>query len=883
MKTTATTQHAFFRSLFSSRMTTTLCLSLGLMVCLIGLAPTPVQAQNTNTYVVNSTGDAGDANLGDGVCDDGNGNCTLRAAIEEANQSTDQDVIEFGDIAPGAGPAQITPGSELTVSETVTIDGSTENSYSDDAPTVLIDGNSLPSNTDGLYLELSANGSTIEALAVVDAPSDGIDVGSEVTIQDCYIGVSTDGTTANGNGNAGIRLFGDDNFAFDNVIGGNANSGVLVQGNTNYIYNNRIGVGADGTTDVGNGAAGVRVDNANNFIGACIFGGCAGNIISGNDGAGIQINANGQTVVTNYIGTDESGTSSLPNNNGIAVESDNNTIGGTDDQRNVISGNQFNGIRIGVGNQTPADNNTVDNNYIGTDAAGTSAVPNGNGGVEGGIRFDEGTGNEILENVIAGNNAHGIRMRGSGNNTIRGNRVGVDPNGNPLGNTFDGILVQTGGNSIGGLDSGEENIIGDNALDGIHIEGDNNLLTGNYIGTNPSDESIGNGEYGVEMTNGASGNELAHTYGDNIFTSRMNTIAYNGNHGVAITGSNSLENAVRANRIYGNSGQGIYLGSGYDGNDNGDTDEGPNRGQNHPAVVSVENCDDSSSPTTVDVTYEVRSNDDPANASNYGSNGLKIDFYVADNETSGEGKTHIGTANYNSPLSPSGTTLSTSAATCDDFFVATATDAGGNTPAGGNTSEFFAPSRQLPVELTTFDARTDGETVQLSWKTASETNNAGFNVQRKRSGDDGWTKVGFVEGHGTTSEPQTYAFDDAGVPFEADSLRYRLKQVDLDGAFEYSESVEVAIAGSDELVLHGNFPNPFQGQTTIRYALPQSGPVQLAIYNALGQRVATLLNSEQDAGRQQIRFDARGLSSGVYFLRLTSNGTTRTQKLTVVQ
>jgi hypothetical protein len=189
----------------------------------------------------------------------------------------------------------------------------------------------------------------------------------------------------------------------------------------------------------------------------------------------------------------------------------------------------------------------------------------------------------------------------------------------------------------------------------------------------------------------------------------------------------------------------------------------------------------------------------------------------------------------------------------------------------------------LPVELTAFDARADGETVQLSWKTASETNNAGFDVQRKRSGADGWTKVGFVEGHGTTSQPQTYAFDDAGVPFEADSLRYRLKQVDLDGAFEYAASAEVAFAAPEQVALHGNYPNPFADQTTIRYEVPQTSEVRIAVYNVLGQRVTTLVNGEKSAGRHQIRLDASRLSSGVYVVRLTSDGSTATHKLTVVR
>lgn len=189
----------------------------------------------------------------------------------------------------------------------------------------------------------------------------------------------------------------------------------------------------------------------------------------------------------------------------------------------------------------------------------------------------------------------------------------------------------------------------------------------------------------------------------------------------------------------------------------------------------------------------------------------------------------------------------------------------------------------LPVELTAFNVQVDGQAVQLSWETVSETNNAGFNVQRTRSGTEGWTKVGFVEGHGTTSELQTYRFEDTSLLYEADSLRYRLKQVDLDGGFEYSPTVEVALGVPDKLALHGNFPNPFTEQTTIHYEVPRSGNVRLAVYDVLGQRVALLANEPQEAGREEITFDARDLSSGVYFVRLTSEGTTRTEKMTIVR
>ncbi|NBB86754.1 MAG: T9SS type A sorting domain-containing protein [Bacteroidetes bacterium] len=200
-------------------------------------------------------------------------------------------------------------------------------------------------------------------------------------------------------------------------------------------------------------------------------------------------------------------------------------------------------------------------------------------------------------------------------------------------------------------------------------------------------------------------------------------------------------------------------------------------------------------------------------------------------------------------------------------------------------SEFALASDEgrMPVELTRFDAEADGETVHLSWRTASETRNAGFGIERSRGETGAWTQIGFVEGHGTTSEPQDYRFIDRDLPYEADRLSYRLKLVDLDGGFDYSPTVEVALRIPDELALRGNFPNPFAEQTTIRYALPQSGPVRLTIYDMLGRRVATLVDDHQAAGRHQATFAPRNLASGTYLVRLSGAGATRTQKITVVR
>lgn len=203
----------------------------------------------------------------------------------------------------------------------------------------------------------------------------------------------------------------------------------------------------------------------------------------------------------------------------------------------------------------------------------------------------------------------------------------------------------------------------------------------------------------------------------------------------------------------------------------------------------------------------------------------------------------------------------------------------------GSFSEFVLASDDdpLPVELTSFEAQVGEETVRLSWQTATETNNAGFEIERRRGPAAGWINVGFVEGAGTTTAPQAYRYVDRALPYDAERLTYRLKQIDIDGAFEYSAEVDVALNLPKRLALHGNFPNPFRDQTTIRYELPAAGKIQLAVYNTLGQRVATLVSKHQKAGRHAVTFIPQGVPSGIYFVRLMSPQSTFTRKITIVR
>lgn len=201
-------------------------------------------------------------------------------------------------------------------------------------------------------------------------------------------------------------------------------------------------------------------------------------------------------------------------------------------------------------------------------------------------------------------------------------------------------------------------------------------------------------------------------------------------------------------------------------------------------------------------------------------------------------------------------------------------------------------SNPLPVELASMSATNSAKgEVALRWKTASETGSAGFEVQRRvndaSSGAVRWKKVGYRESKasgGTTGEPQTYRFMDEQVPYAADSVSYRLKQVDADGTTRLTDPVTVVRRGPEKVELSGTAPNPARRQTTIRYAVPKGteGPVTLRLYDVMGREVR-LVEARGEAGRHKRRLDLRGLASGVYVLQLSAGQQRTTRKLTVVR
>jgi len=186
----------------------------------------------------------------------------------------------------------------------------------------------------------------------------------------------------------------------------------------------------------------------------------------------------------------------------------------------------------------------------------------------------------------------------------------------------------------------------------------------------------------------------------------------------------------------------------------------------------------------------------------------------------------------------------------------------------------------VPVELTSFTASVTGSNVKLDWETASELNNSGFSVERKSVNSE-FTEVGFVPGFGTTTEAKSYSFLDQNL--QNGIYSYRLKQIDFDGTFEYSQEVEVEVFTPATFNLEQNYPNPFNPSTSIKYSVPESGNIRLSVFNIVGEEVAVLVNGFSQAGSFEVTFDASNLSTGVYLYKLQSANSVQTKKMMLLK
>jgi len=186
----------------------------------------------------------------------------------------------------------------------------------------------------------------------------------------------------------------------------------------------------------------------------------------------------------------------------------------------------------------------------------------------------------------------------------------------------------------------------------------------------------------------------------------------------------------------------------------------------------------------------------------------------------------------------------------------------------------------VPVEFISFNAVSSNGEVQLTWTTASETNNKGFQVERKDNFSGKWNSEGFLDGGGTTTEKTGYSFTDKNP--SAGMNYYRLKQMDLNGSFSYSAITEVSVTPVN-FALKQNYPNPFNPVTTIEYYTALPGRVSLKVYDITGREAASLVGGNQEAGQHSVQFNAAGLASGVYIYKLVTDNFSASKKLLLLK
>ena len=410
-------------------------------------------------------------------------------------------------------------------------------------------------------------------------------------------------------------------------------------------------------------------------------------------GAIVLVAHDGNTIQGNFIGTNAAGTAALGNAGvGIIISSDNNTIGGTAaGARNIISGTEVRQGSVPSGILIDGSGNTIQGNYIGTDAGGTVAL--GNAGF--GIRDFGGKNNLIggtvagARNVISGNLGIGIQLfsEETSGNKIQGNYIGTDAGGTAaLANTKSGVEITFGipskpmNNLIGGTTPAARNVISGNGEHGILFDGAiSNQVQGNFIGTDASGTApLGNTLSGISMNSFDDNNTIGGAVG------LGNVIAFNGKSGVEILGSNVAGNAVLSNSIFSNSGLGIDLaGDGVTANDASDGDTGPNNLQNFPVISSaVTNGANTTVTGSMDATPNVN---------------VTIQFFAnptCDPSGNGEGQTFVGSIN--KTTGADGHFMFSSAMASNvpagQLVTATATD------SANNTSEF---SQCVQVTTTT--------------------------------------------------------------------------------------------------------------------------------------------------------------------------------------
>ena len=221
----------------------------------------------------------------------------------------------------------------------------------------------------------------------------------------------------------------------------------------------------------------------------------------------------------------------------------------------------------------------------------------------------------------------------------------------------------------------------------------------------------------------------------------------------------------------------------------------------------------------------------------------------------------------------------------DDKSTASLAKAESDTTHAVMTSEVHRSSSKLPVELADFQAASHGTDVQLRWQTTSETNNAGFAVERRRTNGEekpSWSKVGFVEGAGTTTQTQSYSLEVEDLDYGTHA--FRLRQIDTDGTTTTTQPRTVDVQITERYEVSTPYPNPARGRATLEVTVQETQPVEIAMYDVQGRRVRTVHDGALPGQQtRRVPIDTETLASSVYVLRVRGDTFAESRRITVVR
>jgi parallel beta-helix repeat protein len=842
----------------------------------LGALPAGHQVTATATNPDNSTSEFSPcAEVGSGLVvtnTNSTGPGSLYEACLTANICAGLDTISFN--IPGAGPHTIEVTEPLPrQTGPVLIDGYTQPGSSPNTNPRTVGSNAVlkieidgtnyhgSGGDRGTCFEIRGGNSVVRGLAInrfAGGPAIIFDVGGGNKVEGCFLGTDVTGWLERAN-LFGVYVFSNNNTIGGvsamarNVISGNQEYGVAAVGDGNMVFGNLIGTAATGTNANGNGIAGVYVQGTNNSIGGITL--ASRNVISANSGPGVHLDdCEDNDVCGNYIGTDVTGSVDFGNSlAGVFIQAGSgHWIGGTSAGfRNIISGNSGSGVFI----VDASLSNIIAGNYIGTNAAGTGALPNSGHGVEIWSCNGNTVGgpNALYRNVISGNNGDAVRIDAIAfTNVVQANYIGTDHTGtNPLGNGGNGVYVYGANNTIGGAGAEEGNIIAHNGDKGIHI----------------SDYSA---------------------------------------------------NLIRRNSIFGNVELGIDLGGdGVTLNDLGDPDSGSNALQNFPVITSASggtNCrivgSLNSTPNTsftIDFFYSPMCDE-----TSYGEGKHLIGSLPVGTDGSGNASfdmifsTVVPGGSYVTATATSSGNNTSEFSQCVEYI---------NTKSGNNVTVFPVDEEtgETPVQVTFDSVIGEGNTTLEITESGPPVPGefivgdpaTYYHLSTTAIYDDSIT-VYFVYDDsalpGAEEDLKIIHYDTTLVPpdyvditVEVNTLSdYIWGRTATLSPFVFAVPNPGSGVGTEPenpaaYALHQNIPNPFNPSTVIRYDVPIGGErVTLQVYDVRGQLVATLVDAYETAGQKSVEWNGRNqngraVATGIYFCRMTAGDFNQTRKMILLK